>query len=188
MRPGIENFNLTVLTRVRYDTCMSLSSDVTLPKDYEPIFPASCVVCQSDEPVTKVKILAQGINGCLVYLMPLLIFLGWRSIGVPVCSSCKPKFHLQRWGRDALMAVLVILIFMVVGPRFSDLSGIIKKVTVAAVVLFAMIPYVIFEIFVPRCFDVTVHNNSIDYEFASEQYAREFQLLNLGHVEKTTLS
>lgn len=51
--------------------------------------------------------------------------------------------------------------------------------------LLCLSPLMIFEICFAAPFDVTVYSDSVDYEFASEDYAVDFALLNLDsdHVK-----
>ena len=51
-----------------------------------------------------------------------------------------------------------------------------------SLVLAALSPWILFEVFFPRRFDVTARGEWIDYEFSSAEYADEFAALNEVHV------
>ncbi len=63
-------------------------------------------------------------------------------------------------------------------PYFDDWDRLTRKLAVGGLALIALVPYIAFELFVPRPFDVTSGNVSTDYEFASQEYAIEFFALN----------
>jgi hypothetical protein len=79
------------------------------------------------------------------------------------------------------MIVLVfigVFVFMpLLGPATAS-----RKFKLAGLILLAMSPYILFEVFFPRRFNITARGDWIDYEFSSPVYAAEFALLNEAHV------
>jgi hypothetical protein len=160
---------------------MPLSTAVTLPADQKPKFPAKCIVCHS-EPNDTIRIAQNSSNWLLSFFIPLLVFFGWSRVELPICRSCKPRFRLQRWGRElALWGVIIIAAWLIM-PYFSDWSRLTKKIAVGVLVLLAMSPSIIAEVLWPRIFDTTAQAGKVDYEFVDADYAAEFNELNREHV------
>ena len=160
---------------------MALSTDVTLPKEVDPCFPDRCIVCDG-KPDSSIKVARNSLNVFLVFLLPLLYLFGWSRVEVPICGGCKRRFRFQRWGREFIMLGLMFVAVWLIMPHFSDWSEFTKKVVVGCLVLVAVIPWVVFEVFWPRVFDVTAKRDVVDYEFADFDYACEFHELNEGAV------
>ena len=156
---------------------MSLSTDVTLPRGVNPIFPDKCIVCHA-KPDSAVRIAQNSQNGLIAFFMPLIMLFGWSRVEVPLCQSCKPRFRIQRWGRQILCWALVIVLVWWLVPQFRSWSGLTRKIAVGGLVLIGLIPYVAWEVIWPRIFDTTARDDTVDYEFASAAYASEFAALN----------
>ena len=76
------------------------------------------------------------------------------------------------------LVVLVVFVFMPMLGRGTPF----RKFKLAGLVLAALSPWILFEFFFPRRFEVTPRGEWIDYEFASAEYAEEFAALNESHV------
>src|SRR6185436_11168103 len=63
-------------------------------------------------------------------------------------------------------------------PQFKGWAPLTRKIAGGALVLLALSPVVLAEVFWPRIFDTTASGDTIDYEFASAEYAEEFCALN----------
>lgn len=163
---------------------MSFSTDVTLPKNYTPKFPDRCIVCGC-RPDSTTKIAHSSQNPVLVFLIPFLGAFGWSRLEVPIFRKCKPRFRLQRWGRQLVGLSLTILAVWIIMPHFKGWSHLTRKLVVGALCLLAISPYVIAEVYWPRFFETTAREDSVDYEFASSDYAAEFHLLNEAQVLKS---
>jgi len=156
---------------------MALSTDVRLPKRIMPVFPDRCVVCHC-LPTSTAKINTNAQNPLAVFLMPILYLFGWSRVEFPLCSACKPRFYFQRWGRTVVCWLVVGVAVFAAMPHFDEWNRLTRKFAVGGLALIALVPYIAFELFVPRSFDVTSGSASTDYEFASEEYAVEFFALN----------
>ena len=165
---------------------MQLSTEVTLPTDYVPKFPAKCIVCHG-APDSSVKIAHNSQNPLLKLFIPILWFLGWSRVEVPICKVCKPRYRLQRWGRELLSWAVIIGAFLLIAPHFKTWPPLKRNIIVLLLVFAVVAIYTLAEVVWPRIFDTTARKESIDYEFASPHYAAEFYELNEAHVLKSDL-
>ncbi len=156
---------------------MAWSTDIKLPKDVTPEFPDDCVVCQEPADSTA-KITQSSQNWLLSYFVPLFYFLGWSRVEFPICAACTSRFFIQRWGRSLAYWVVIIAIVATLWPYFDDWGRQARRLAIFASGIALLMPLVIFEVIWPPYFDTTVGNNSVDYEFASEEYALQFFILN----------
>ena len=159
---------------------MPLSTDVTLSKHAKPQFPRKCIVCHA-EPDTSVKIAQNSPNWLLNFFVPILMLFGRSWVEIPICQSCKLRFRIQRWGRELVWWILVIVAIWLVVPRFSDWSGFTNKIVGGVFVLLTISPAILLDVVWPRIFDTTAQGDKVDYEFADAGYAAEFHELNKVH-------
>jgi hypothetical protein len=160
---------------------MALSTDIRLPKTVTPVFPKRCVYSGDAAPDAEVVVIANSQNAFLAFLAPILLLFGWRRVRAPISRRYRARFYMQTFGRDIIMIALIILAVFEFMPALGRNAS-FRKFKVAGLVLVALSPWILFEVFFPRCFDVTARGEWIDYEFASAEYAKEFALLNLPHV------
>ena len=160
---------------------MPLSLDVRLPKSVKPVFPQRCVYSGDTNPDSEVVVVANSQSAFLSFLFPILLLFGWCRVRAPISRRYRARFYLQSFGRDILMIALIglgVCVFMPMlgrGTQFRDFK-------VAGLVLVALSPWILFEVFFPRRFNITARAEWIDYEFASAEYAEEFAALNESHV------
>ena len=76
------------------------------------------------------------------------------------------------------LAILAVFVFMPMLGKGTPL----RKFKLAGLVLAALSPWILFEVFFPRRFDVTARGEWIDYQFSSAEYAAEFAALNEPHI------
>lgn len=163
---------------------MSLSTEVTLPKNHPPKFPNKCIVCHC-APDSTVKIAHNSQNPILTFFLPIIWLFGWSRIEIPICRKCKPRYRIQRWGREIACVVLIIIAIWCIMPLLKDWPRLTRKIVGGVLVLLAISPYIFAEVFWPRIFETTARKDSVDYEFASADYAAEFHALNAEHVIKS---
>ena len=163
---------------------MQLSSEVTLPKDYVPKFPAKCIVCHG-APDSAVKIAHNSQNPFLTFFIPLLWIFGWSRVEVPICKACKPRYRVQRWGREVICWALLTAAFLLIPPHFKSWSRVTRNIVILALGFAVISVWAWAEVIWPRIFDTTARTDSIDYEFASPHYAAEFYELNEAQVLKS---
>lgn len=157
---------------------MSLSTDISLPREYKPEFPRRCVYSGEPDPDSYVSIWAHTI-GLETFLT--LSPKGWQSIQAPIKKKYKIRFWCQVYGRWIVSAVIIIPLVLVIYPLVRSL-GIFSKYVAVLLVLLAASPYFFWEVFFPQAFDVTIYSDKIDYEFESREYAEEFAFLNSSHI------
>jgi hypothetical protein len=69
-----------------------------------------------------------------------------------------------------------------IAPLVKNWPPILGRIVVITVVMAAMSPYIILELFWPRSFQTIERDESIDYEFASPEYGKMFATLNARFV------
>lgn len=106
---------------------------------------------------------------------------------VPICQGCKWRFRIQRLIRKAMWWVAALGAVFLIGPYFTGWNRRLQHMTILLLAVIVISPFVLVEVFWPRIFDTTAREGSVDYEFASKEYAIEFLLLNKQHVLKTNL-
>jgi len=85
---------------------------------------------------------------------------------------------MQRWSREIISWTAVVIAVFVLLPYFLHWPRIGQLLAVGLLVLIVLSPYIFFEMYWPRIFDASTSEDGIDYEFASVEYANEFQQLN----------
>src|ERR1051325_11108941 len=165
---------------------MQLSTEVTLPRDCVPAFPNKCIVCHC-VPDSKIKVAQNHHHPFLRFFVPLLEFFGWSRVAIPVCRACKLRYRAQRWGRTLFSFALILVACFFIWPLFKNWASFPRKIVAGALVLLAISPYVLLEVLWPPYFDTTARKDSVDYEFASPEYAAEFHALNEANVLKSEI-
>jgi fatty acid desaturase len=159
---------------------MPLALDVTLPRDVAPVFPDACCACGRDQPGDSVTIKGRRINWAELFL-PWLWFFGKRvRVTVPVCAACRPRLLAsRRWNNLILVVNLVAAcaVAMPLAKSFGFARGTTRMLSLAFVFVGAL-PWLLWTLFHPVLFDITVHKETIDYEFAHRGYAIEFFAAN----------
>jgi hypothetical protein len=157
---------------------MPLSTDITLPKDQTPVFPDKCIVCHAPRPGSAIHIAQNSTNALLSLLLPIATLFGWSRVRIPICQSCKPKFRLQRWGREVICWTLAGILIWWLYPHFKDWTRLTQMLAVVGVLTVGLAPVIFAEVAWPRFFDTTASGDTVDYEFASAAYAEEFLIRN----------
>jgi hypothetical protein len=160
---------------------MALSTDITLPRRITPVFPDVCIACQST-PDSSTKITQNSQHWLISFFLPILHLFGWSRVEIPICRRCKPRFYFQRWGRTAICWAIAIGVIAIAWPYFNEWDRLTKKIAIAGIGILAIAPYIAFEVLWPRLFDTTAEGDKVTYEFASEEYAKLFYLMNDEHI------
>jgi len=113
------------------------------------------------------------------------MLFGFSKVEIPICEECKTKFRIQRWGRELASWILVIIAIWIVSPHFSTWPSLTRKIVVGSIAILSLLPSILIEVLWPRIFTTTAQNNKVEYEFADEEYAREFYNLNKSDVIKS---
>lgn len=157
---------------------MKTSTNITLPKDQTPIFPDKCIVCHA-KPTSTTKAFKSSTNAWLAFIFPPVQLFDWMSVKVPICRSCKFRFHFQDWGREVAFWVYLIIVFIWLIPNLDGWSQITKLFIIGSIILIAIIPYMLLDHFWPRILSFESSEDAVTYEFASNIYASEFEKSNL---------
>lgn len=152
------------------------SHDVTLPKDQQPEFPDRCVACGTPSPDSFYQAVTYAVSWWNFWW----IGIGKRStVQVPACASCCRVMYLKRRVRLGIRGVSMVLAVVGAVYLLQWYQGPFKKQIGMGVGLFLMLPVIIWEVFNPPHFDMTVESKTVDYEFLDRAYADEFVALNL---------
>lgn len=110
--------------------------------------------------------------------VPVAAFFGRLRYAVPACAPCASRFWRQYWGRTIASWVLVAVAVAVVYPFVASLSWGLRRTAGAAMCIVALSPYILFEVMWPRFFEVHVQSESVEFMFASGDYADAFARAN----------
>ena len=159
---------------------MQLALDITLPRDVEPVFPDACCACGRAKPGDTVAVKGRRINWAELFL-PWLWFFGKRvRVTVPVCAACRPRLLASRRWNTLILVVNGLVAFSFAMPLAKSCGfgrGTTRMLTLAFGMV-GLLPWLLWTIFHPVPFDITVHKDTIDYEFAHRGYAIEFFAAN----------
>jgi hypothetical protein len=81
------------------------------------------------------------------------------------------------------MVVIVFFLVFSIMPHLDRNSSFVK-LKLLGLVLLATLPWITFEVFVPRKFNVTAKRDTIEYEFADHSYGLGFIELNKDRIIK----
>ena len=155
---------------------MPMSTDISLPKSVEPIFPDRCVACGCDDPDDFYRV---GTNAIGWWTLAFWSFGPRFSAKVPACEQCCRKMVRQRWVRLAICLLFVLIGVGVAITVLGSLRG-FKRWLGMGVALLCMLPWIAFETIFPPVIDLTATATTVNYEFRDADYAEEFLALNEG--------
>ena len=155
---------------------MPESVDVRLPRNHEPIFPDRCVVCDERSPSSQTTITTRSVGWWTVVFWA---FGQATVVRAPACSQCGWRLHFGRWVDLVVLIATTLLAFFYVWPMLDDVvAPEFRRIAQMGTAIVCLIPAGLYRVFHAHAFDVTAYAKSIDYEFASPDYARDFEQLN----------
>lgn len=155
---------------------MALSTDVNLPRTHTPRFPTTCVRCQEDAGSETIRTAGFTVSWFTTFFW---LFASKFVAQVPACPECRFRLRFQRFGSLLVTIFIVAVVAIFIWPHVTDfVAPSARRWAMLGLALVCLSPWWMFEIFFPSAFDVTVYRNSVDYEFANEDYAHQFALLN----------
>lgn len=78
--------------------------------------------------------------------------------------------------------------FPIIAPYYKEWSSLFRKIAIGVSCIVALIPYILFEVFVPRAFNTTSYPKTTTYEFASRDLAFQFYVLNTQRYPKAEIT
>lgn len=139
------------------------------------MFPPACVACGADEPTETLRYARRTQS----WLNLLWFYFGARHrVDVPCCSPCRTRLKRQRFMRGLWFFVALLLAVSIVVPLYSDLPSGTRRLVGIATVIAVLSPIFVYEVVFPRPFDISVHRDSVNHEFADAEYAAWFLALN----------
>ena len=162
---------------------MPLSTDVSLPRDAEAVFPPRCVGCLSDRP-ELVTFHGSRFTWGRVFFFWLWLLRKRVRCEVPICSDCRPAVRRRKFVELLLLVGVASGVVVTIYPWLQtlDLGRQGSKLIALAAVLVGWLPYIVWSIFRPPLFDLTVGEDLVDYEFANADYAERFVEANEDQV------
>ena len=158
---------------------MAFALDVTLPKGEQAEFPPRCVRCL-EQPDGAVKFAGRAFSWWDLLWAWMFLFQKPVKVEVPVCRACRARVRWRRWLDRLVYLVVTVVVIWLVYPylRQLDLGRQWSKLAALAAVLVALLPWLVIAVLFPPAFDLTVHKEDVDYEFANARYAADFYLAN----------
>lgn len=159
---------------------MARAISVLLRPGGQPVFPDRCIVCQRESPGHTIAI-AENEASLWGLIVPGLARIGLvklRRFDLSICASCKPRIHLQRWGRVAGALAIIAVVLALIYPRLHGYSPLGRRVIAIGIVFLAIFPFTLYEAFAPRFFNVKISADHVLFDFLSDVYARNFVELN----------
>lgn len=146
-----------------------------MPRKSIPRFPDECVGCGADPHGETWEISGRTTS----WIGALAPWIGQKHIVlVPCCSDCRPRLRREKRIRDWSTMVAIIALCAVLIPRLDGIDRPLRKFAVLGAIFAALTPQMIFEVLHPPPFGLHVRRKTVDYEFASEDFADSFLELN----------
>ncbi len=155
---------------------MALSTDINLPRSHVADFPNRCVICNARSPASHVRVM----TGSIGWWTWLFWWFGKPFVAkAPACTLCGWKLHGIRLLSLLVTIGIVVVILWLIWPHLEDaIPRELRKWVFLVLALTCLAPQLVFEVYFARPFDVTAYADSVDYEFASHDYATDFAMLN----------
>jgi hypothetical protein len=156
---------------------MALSTDINLPRAHAARFPNRCVVCDKLGPASHVRLM----TGTLGWWTWLLWWWGKPFVvKAPACGGCGWKLHGLRLLSLCVTIAIGAAMLWLIWPTVKDMvpRG-LQKWAMMGLALVCLVPKLIFDIFYAKPFEITAYADNVDYEFASQDYAVKFAMLNI---------
>lgn len=100
-------------------------------------------------------------------------------MSAPACKWCRWLLQQRRASSWLLFFMLVGIGIWFVLPLIDQIDPRwLRKLTFFGMLVVCAIPTILTEIFIPQSFDISVFEDSVDYEFRDPEYAYEFAELN----------
>lgn len=152
------------------------STDVNLPRKHKAKFPDRCVVCGHPAPEATATLITGTLGW---WTWTLWCFGSACTVRAPACNHCGWRLHAGRFLSLAITIAIAAAAIWFIWPLFADaVPRSLRKFAMMGLALVCILPQIIYEVAYPKPFDITAYSDSVDYEFADEEYAIEFAALN----------
>jgi hypothetical protein len=155
---------------------MNTTVDITLPRDYTPIFPSVCVCCGKEAPDSKLKLSSITVGW-------QLLMMGWmpnKYVAIaPACAGCRRRRQIWGWTSTLSTIFGALLALWVLNPYISIIEPtLLRRVAQLATIGLMLFVQVLIEERFPPSIDITAGNNSVRFNFLSSESAIDFALAN----------
>lgn len=165
---------------------MPMSTDVSLPRGSEPIFPSCCCRCLAPDAEQTVRFSASRFSWWQVFFVWIWWFRKAVRHEVPCCAECCPSIRRRKWLELIVYASLLVVSLAVVMPWLKSMgaSRQWQKIGVFGGAMVFGVPFFVWTVVRPPAFDMTVGDEHVEYEFANADYARMFADGNPGYCSE----
>ena len=142
---------------------------VIFRRDHAPVFPDRCLCCSGDPRGGTAAVRGDETAW-------------WRfvTLKAPACPGCRTRFALLRWGRWAFIVAGAALLYFLLFPYLAPIPmGWMRGVlTVLFLVVAAFACLYAWHYAVPRTVELEASRKWVKLDFADDDYALDFALLN----------
>ena len=162
---------------------MPMSTDIHLPRELEPSFPACCCRCLAPDADHTARFSAMRFSWWQV----VFVWCWWSRKRirheVPCCGACRAAIRRRKWLEVIVFTSLVAASLVIMMPWLKSIGANRQwqKLGVFGGALVCWIPFLAWCVLRPPAFDMTVGDDHVTYEFANADYARMFAARNPGN-------
>src|SRR5688572_17329319 len=127
---------------------MAFSTDLQLPRDQAPVFPARCIRCD-EAPTTTYGVTTHSIG----WWSALLVAGRKHRVEVPACAACVGGLRRQRRVRFVIMMGFLIAGVLLAMRLLHVGAGIAGRWIVGVIAIAACMPWFAWELFCPPAVD-----------------------------------
>lgn len=148
---------------------------VSLPSEFSPSFPETCVCCGANSPTAQIR---------LADFKSDLTWAKWGSLRrflakAPICRRCKDRVYLRQLLILAATVAICFLAYWLLQPLVAQInSPMLRRFVMIGALLLCCAPVWVWEALRPPPFDVTMRDGMIDYEFRDVDIAIQFAFAN----------
>jgi hypothetical protein len=161
---------------------MPFSTDIRLPRRAAAVFPDRCVACGKERPGDHIALTVRA-SGLWDLFLPWIYFTRKPvRCQAPACPPCRDAAVWQRRVRFGALIIMIAVAIAFVRPWVKSwgLSRGSTRLLTLAISIVPLVPWILWLVVRPPPIDLTVHRDTVEYEFADAAYAKEFAQRNAG--------